>query len=100
MALIIIAVIIGMISWGGIEIVQAIRRWEKLAPSSLQAKLQAEEAKDQNYSALADVVLEGENPAVGNAIEVGQCATEGAACEASSTVITHAVEGALNLLEH
>lgn len=99
MGLIITAVIIGMVIWGGIEIVKTILIWKHSVSSSLQARLQAEEAKEQNYRALADVVLEGKNPAVVHALEVGQCATEGAACEASSTAISHAVEEAFNLLD-
>ncbi|NEO31791.1 MAG: hypothetical protein F6K36_15405 [Symploca sp. SIO3C6] len=100
MALIITTVIIGMMIWSGIEIVKTIARGKQSVSSPLPAKLQAEEAKDQTYHALADVLLEAENPVTGNAVDVGQCATEEAACEASSTAISHAVEGALNLLEH
>lgn len=98
MGFVIAAVIVGMVIWGGIEIVQTIRRWEQpIYP--LNAKAQAEVVNDQLNGYLAEAVIEGGEQTVVCALHAGQCTAEATACEASPGIL-HVVEGAIHLLHH
>lgn len=99
MGFVIAAVIIGMMIWGGIEIVQAIRRWEHPI-SPLNAKVQAEVVNDQFNGYLAEAVIDGGEQTVGCALHAVQCTAEATACEASPSILSHVVEGAIHLLHH
>jgi len=96
MEYLIVAIVLGMLIWTGIEIVQTIRNWES-NPSTSHRKVQAEMLKDTYVGQFGGEALDGGSEAVGHAIRASHCA-EAAACEAAPSAIGHALEGLSHLV--
>ncbi|MEG3955677.1 hypothetical protein [Microcoleus sp. herbarium2] len=93
------AIVLGMLTWAGFEIIQTIRNWET-NPEETTSKIQAEMVKETYRGQCGDSALEGGSQAVGNALHAGPCAAEAAACESAPSAIGHVVEGLLHVLHH
>jgi hypothetical protein len=94
-----IAIVLGMLIWAGIEIVQTIRNWEPNR-SEFNKKMQAETGQYEANGFVGNGAIDLGVQATGNVIDAAHCAAEGVSCEAGSRAIGHAIESLSHFIHH